>query len=175
MAGSILIQTEKITIEAQPTGDGLVLRPIGAIDEDVNFTGLLSAALGFGPISWVRFDLGGVASINSCGVREWLLFLEKARTKLRVEFENVSVVMAEQASIVPNLLGPRGSVVHSFQIPYYCSKCDQATVRSVATEDFKKNPARFLKPDACETRGCDLQFDALEDEYFRFLGPGNGR
>lgn len=170
MAGHVILDSEKLRVECEPIDKGMLFRPVGVIDEDVNFANLLQIAKEMGAkASTFRFDLGQVSSINSCGVREWLLFLEKIQVGARCEFQNVAVVMVEQANIVPNLLGKKGSPVLSFQVPYYCSKCDQATTRIVTSEDARQNRTKVMKPAPCEKAGCAVEFDALEDEYFKFL------
>src|SRR5688572_2327513 len=146
MPPRVHLKTPKLVVTAEHTKDAIVVKAKGSIDESAEFPKLLAAIQGLGKPAAIRFDLGGVTYINSCGVRDWIIFLEKISADARVEFDDLSVVLAEQASLVPNFLGRADTRVLSFQIPYYCSACDQPSVRTATLDEFNKSRRKFLRP-----------------------------
>src|SRR3712207_5341228 len=100
----VLADTGKIRIEMEQKGASAVFRPIGVIDEDVNFSVVLAQVTKPGAnIRDAKFDLGRVSRMNSCGVREWLLLLERLTPVVSLSFFNVCELFVEQANIIPNI------------------------------------------------------------------------
>src|SRR4051794_38940483 len=126
MAGMRIVETHKFFLEVDWI-DGLArMRPAGTIDEDVNFGAALEwIAQNCPDVARVEFDMGGVRSINSCGVREWLLFVERLGNRVVSVFENVSEVFVEQANMISNMFGRRTNEVRTFQAPYHCEACNR--------------------------------------------------
>lgn len=121
-----------------------------------------------GPLkSRVIFDLGGVKRINSCGVREWILFVNRVPPDRELYFERCSPAMIVQTNMIANFL--RGGKIVSFSAPYYCEKCAQP--REILLDVDRDFPDR--KPSApqrtCEKCGDVLVFDDVEESYLAFL------
>jgi hypothetical protein len=167
----VLTESPKFRIEFEVTDDHGVARPVGVIDEDVNFGVLLDAMEVLGvPLKSLVIDLGHVERLNSSGIREWLLLLEKLQPPLHVTLSNVNQLMIEQASIIPGVLGPAEWTIDSFQAPYFCQTCKSDHSVSMQPSQVKF-PDGHPKPPGFTCPKCSnpLQFDWLEEEYFAFL------
>lgn len=136
----------------------------GVIDEDNELTDLSDKI----PPGTAVIDLGEVERINSCGVRDWVNWLNS------VEKNNTSVVLVEcspaivaQINLVNNFTG--NGAVKSFYVPYFCPECDEEKVLLVETADMGPPPH---EPPTCRCDECDLvmDFDDMPDSYFAFLG-----
>ncbi len=158
--------------EATLVNEGLILTLAGKISEDVNFTELLAktiTALGASQ-GGIYFDLSQLTDINSCGVRNWLIFLERLQNQSAIEFISVNETFIEQANIVPTLLGKKGTVVREFHAPYLCQKCNKRTSKKLSPADVKVADGTCVFPQfKCLQCNQPLQFDAIEDEYLAFL------
>ncbi len=62
---------KRLTINKQILQDELNVELIGAIDEDADFKELLGLEQ-----KSISFDFDKVNMINSCGIREWIKFIE---------------------------------------------------------------------------------------------------
>lgn len=176
MASLVLFETPHFKLHYSDLENGVLLKLTGQIDEDVNFGAILGevhemASMGApeGGLPRVFFDLQKVERINSCGVREWLLFLEKLQLKFKVEFRVASEAFIEQANIVPGILGPNGTPVHQIEIPYFCASCDERTRQLVPVASVKRTDGFTAPESKCAKCGSAQELDALEEEYFSFL------
>lgn len=170
-----LSETAKFRLEMELDGAAatmtVIVRPIGVLDEDVNFLILTQAFQGLGvPVKNVIFDLGHVARINSCGVREWILFLEKLAGTVTLSFVNMNEIFVEQVNMMPNMLGKKGWTVLSFHAPYHCAHCNTDIAAVLQPAQVKWQGELPIAP-AFVCRKCSkpLAFDWLEEEYFSFL------
>jgi hypothetical protein len=119
------------------------------------------------PGGQVRFDLGGVRSINSCGVREWITWINK----LNIEpvYSNCPQAVVMQFNMVREFLG-NNARVESFQVPAYCENCGQQKfflMRS-GTEFQPGQPLEFNLP-MCGEEGCSIESDVDFESYFYFV------
>lgn len=113
----------------------------------------------------IRFDLGGIASINSCGVREWCNLMTRFSQGAWLTLENCSVAIVDQFNIVPQTIGR--AFIQSFYAPYYCSSCDEETTVLLDTETHQERLRTKQAPEICHHCGTTLEFDALEESYFQ--------
>ena len=150
----------------------MTFRPAGRIDEDVDLTLYLDyLARDGGKISKVYLDMGQVSEINSCGVRSWILFLEKLQSTKACEFSVANEIFMDQVNIVHNVLGRPKLRIKAFEAPYFCEKCNKRTIRIVRPSDITRNDSgEFSAPEArCESCSKIMEFDAIPVEYFFFL------
>ena len=170
---TVLSKNDKTLLEMGLRAPLAVVRVAGVIDEDINFSVVAGMLKELGPsVQGIRFDLGEVTRMNSCGVREWLLLLERLPQAMKIIFSAVPEHFIEQANMIPNVFGRKTNHVETFFAPYHCSTCgrDQSCMLEPAgvtfspTGDVLKAPA--LK---CEKCGGILAFDWVEEEYFAFL------
>lgn len=133
----------------------------GVMDEDMDLGSLEQIKE-----EQLTFDFGGVTSINSCGIRDWITCLSNFENQ-KVTYQNCPQVIIEQMNMVKGFL-PESAEILSFYAPFYCEACDseeKVLLTSDAVQD-KKAP-KNLKCSSCGQEG--LEFDALEGQYFHFL------
>src|SRR5687767_10111363 len=105
MASIVIVQGDRFRIEAEQQKELLILRLVGEIDEDVDLRKLPQGLAGFPKSTLVLFDLGKVSKINSCGVREWVLFLESIKAIKPYGFLMLNELILHQAAMFPGVLG----------------------------------------------------------------------
>ena len=172
MSALVLSDNGTFRVEVETSSQTLLICPIGPINEDVQFKSVLDLIGQLGEkINHVIVDLGKVISMNSVGVRTWILFLEQLQhRKENVIFTKVNEIFIEQASIVPNLLGKIGTPIRDFYVPYYCSLCETSERSLVPPEDLPFVQNRFQAPKKkCKNCQGELELDAIEEEYFGFV------
>jgi anti-anti-sigma regulatory factor len=165
----VIAQGRQYRVELEAQKEGLIFRPVGEITEDTNFGQILQTLQNhLSNAKQLYFDLSSVSRINSCGVREWILFLERIQNRIPTAFTMVNEFFVDQASVVPTLLGKRGTPVLQFHAPYRCTSCNRRVPRIL-----KSHEVPIEEPKApgsrCEKCGSALEFDAIEEEYFAFL------
>ncbi|OFZ21014.1 MAG: hypothetical protein A2X94_06680 [Bdellovibrionales bacterium GWB1_55_8] len=165
----------KVELYLNVEGKTVELRPIGALNEnsklDLVFDRLSKLSE---DIKEVVFDLQGVVSANSIGIRAWLFFIEKIEPRMSLRFEKASETFVDMAGIVPNIFGKRGKLV-SFCVPYQCANCKRRTFEFFKPEDIKYEDGSPQAPEAhCKTCNSTLEFDQHPDEYFGFLKNFSG-
>ena len=150
--------------------DKAMVRLIGLVNERMDFPAALEA-IGDNClyIKTVVFDLARVSSINSLGVRGWIQFISQLQATYAIRFSVVSEAMIEQAAIVPNLLGKKGTPIEAIEVPYSCSKCKSRISRQFQIKDLPSGGAFSAPTVGCEN--CDemLEFDAQQGEYAAVL------
>lgn len=166
----VVAENAKFKVEVEKFGPDLSMRPVGILNEDVDFGAVLDFLKDHRSAGTLSIDMGKVQGINSCGVREWIMFIERAQSLMTTRFEMVNELFVEQASIVPNLLGEKGTEVVAFAAPYFCSKCNKRYTQILKTSQIKVQDNQYGVPSyKCGKCGELLEFDALEEEYFHFL------
>lgn len=169
---SVLDENGKIRIEMETEGSSVLIRPIGIIDEDVNFSIVLDTISKMQPlVKLLQLDMSQVSRMNSCGVREWILMMERMPAVIPVAFVNANELFVEQANMIPGMFGRKGMVkVLNFQAPYHCSKCDSDETLQMEPKDVKFDGDQPIAP-AFNCKGCGgkLDFDWIEEEYFGFI------
>lgn len=164
---------KKFSIGANTSEDVTFLKVTGVIDEDNSLAGSLKKIEG----RTVVIDLSGVERINSCGVRDWVNWLNDldARGK-KVVLVRCSPCIVNQINLVNNFVGQ--GMVKSFFAPYFCPSCDLEQLKLLQIEDFAgmdRPRAPQARGDACQQAQCQMEFDDLEDAYFAFLSGNTGR
>lgn len=116
----------------------------------------------------INFVLEDVNNFNSVGIREWVYLIRDLSAMGSLCFKRCSVTMIDQINMVPDSLG--NGVVESFYAPYACDEHGE-TSRLIVTRDHAREISANVAPemlcDKCRKR---LDFDALEDAYFMFVG-----
>jgi len=150
----------KFTFEVKDEANRVTLNFNGVIDEDVDFGQI--------PVNKKEsylFDFNGVRAINSCGIREWVKFTEQFDPATTLIYENCTQIIIEQINMVAGFFR-KGSKVASFYAPYFCEECDDERKVLVNGSQIEGTSAPEVKCPDCSK--C-MEFDALEDQYFRFL------
>lgn len=152
----------KLETKSQMNGNTLQLTLSGTIDEDVDFNQI--------PISGkpsVELILGGVKSINSCGIREWIKWMGTT-AGAEVKWSECPKVIVDQINMVDGFLPANGKVI-SFYVPYFCE--DSGSEKNVLFRygtEFSENqvtPPASVKDDD----GNEMEMDVIEAKYFKFI------
>lgn len=152
----------KFEIKIDKVGDLSKIQIAGVIDEDVDFSQhkLEGAAK-------LELDLGGIKSINSCGIREWIKWLGDAG-QAPVTYFNCPKIIIDQVNMVKGFLPAQGKVA-SFYVPYYSEEAgSEENILFVHGKEFSDagvNPPAEVK----DKDGNVMEMDVVEDKYFRFL------
>lgn len=163
-------QPQVFHIRSEGRAEGLFITPIGRIDEDSVLTPVAELIRDASKSIKIVLDLGHISRINSCGVREWILLMERISSLRAVSFVNISEAMIEQANLIPNLLGATLNRVMSFQAPYRCPACSDEMM-CLLDPDRLNWYAGVASPPTYSCRKCGslMEFDAVKEEYFQFL------
>lgn len=138
---------------------------VGAINEDaeLNLQALAGELAGKNQIT---FNFAQVKSVNSLGVRAWVIFLRSIEEGGRkVIFEECPPDIIMQINMIPSFLGK--AKVRSFYTNYVCESCD---VTQKVLIDAASLPPKTLPPSQqCPTCKSQMETEELEEEYFAFL------
>jgi len=132
----------------------------GVIDEDVDFSQIKLPGC-----KVYTFNFDGVKGINSCGIREWVHFSESLPAAAKLVYQNCTQIIIEQINMVAGFFRA-GSVVQNFYAPYFCETCDQEQKVLITAATVEGLAAPTVN---CKTCQSEMEFDAIEEQYFRFL------
>jgi hypothetical protein len=154
-----------LTVTATAEGPWTRLRFRGPITEEAKplLMGLLPS-----PQGKVLLDMGEVTFINSCGVRDWSLFLKSFREGREVALDRVTDDIVRTMNMVPNFHArlPVRSVFRA----YACGRCGkEEQVQFVEGKDYQVGSVPTLSPQACEKCGSPSDPVESDDEFFHFL------
>lgn len=152
---------KRLTINKQILQDELVVELIGSIDEDADFKDIQGLAQ-----KSISFDFNQVNMINSCGIREWIKFLESIPQSTNVTYNNCPQIIIEQINMVHGFFR-KGAAINSFYAPYFCESCNKEQKVHLKASDVKNRKAPKVE---CPKCGSEMDFDAIETQYFSFLG-----
>jgi thiol-disulfide isomerase/thioredoxin len=150
----------KFEFAVQESPEQMTIKLQGTIDEDVDFSSIPTPKK---PRYVFNFD--GVKGINSCGIREWVRFSEKIDSSAQMIYVNCTQIIIEQINMVAGFFRA-GSKVEKFYAPYFCEDCDEEKKVLIEASQVKDNEAPAVNCDGCKK---PMEFDALEEQYFRFL------
>ena len=171
-AASILDQNGKMRMEMEMENGVVVIRPIGVIDEDVNFSVIVDHFKGMQASERsLRLDLAYVSRMNSCGVREWILFLDKIAPVISsLVFTRVCEPMVEQANMTSGIFGKTRGAVQSFQAPYHCDSCGRDVMEIIKPSQVTFQGEEPIPPEVhCEKCSRPMTFAWIAKEYFSFV------
>ncbi len=145
----------------------------GAITEDVNLSKVVTSLKDLCPeeARTLAIDVEGVTRINSCGIREWILFLERLQPLGReVRFSILGEVFAELAGFTPAVLGRVCCAIERVVVPYLCDGCGSRVTSALLVEDLvRAAEVPTIEPLPCPQCKKPMHADILENEYFEFL------
>jgi hypothetical protein len=144
----------KTEIRKQPDGS-LHVTLVGKIDEHFDGADVLAAA---GDSRKVILKLDGVRSISSLGVRALESFMLGLGDR-EVEMEEISAAMANQVTMIPNLLG--NATVKAAKLPFLCPSCGAEGAFAVP---YQPGAAVSHAP-KCPHCGKKMEFDGFSEEY----------
>jgi anti-anti-sigma regulatory factor len=152
----------KVSFDVKQNGNNVFVTLTGMIDEDMDFSQIKT-----GDATSIEIDLGGVKSINSCGIREWIKWISEFRNA-QIHLKNCPKIIVDQINMVQGFL-PATAKVMSFYVPYYSE--DSGSEKDILfeygkhfTEDFVNMPESVL-----DDEGNPMEIDVVESKYFKFL------
>ena len=151
--------SDKLTIETKIENDQAYISFNGQIDEDSDFSSISALEN-----NTLVFDFEQIKLINSCGVREWINFLEKLNPSFMIIYKKCPQIVIEQINMVHGFIR-KGTKVESFYAPYYSEDNDEVVKVLLNTSDIIGGKAPVKKSDSGE----ELEFDAIEAQYFQFI------
>src|SRR5262249_36086861 len=133
------------------------VRMQGEITETADFAPILSEHR-----PKVVLDLAEVQRINSCGVREWINFMNAlSKAGSEIVLEKCSVPIVNQLNMISNFKGT-GAVTSVFA-PYFCDSCNKDHMRLLEVAPGIKE--KILEPVMCPTCSNPMEFDDLLDSF----------
>ncbi|MFA6235975.1 MAG: hypothetical protein WC635_01505 [Bacteriovorax sp.] len=154
--------SQKLSINSRITGDEAHIELIGIIDEDAVFDKIQNLKM-----SRFVFDFNQVSMINSCGIREWIKYLQELEGA-EIKYLNCPQIIIEQVNMVHGFIR-KGIIVESFFAPYFCANCDTEKKILLKNSEVENSKAPVK---LCNTCKSELEFDAIEKQYFSFLSQG---
>lgn len=137
---------------------------IGAINEDAELN-LQALTRDLAGKENVTFNFANVKSINSLGVRAWVMFLRAVEEGRKISFEECPPDVIMQINMIPSFKSK--STVNSFYTNYICSNCDATQKILIDTSTLK--PKTLPPPQTCPSCSTEMETEELEEEYFAFL------
>lgn len=140
------------------------VRLSGTINEDAELT-LQSIRNDLGSFRQVLFNFARVKTINSLGVRAWVMFVRSIEGGRAIWFDECTPDVIMQINMIPSFQGT--ARVRSFYTNYVCPKCNSNNTFLI---DASKLSAKALPASpACPSCRTAMETEELEDEYFAFL------
>ncbi|MDA8792724.1 hypothetical protein N9N67_05730 [Bacteriovoracaceae bacterium] len=112
----------------------------------------------------IVLDLDKVKLINSCGIREWIRFIQRMDQQEKIIYRQIPKVFINQMNIVKGFV-TKNSLVESFYAPYFDEDNDLEMDKLIFTDQVVDSQA----PVFMNEQGNELEFDAFESTYFKFL------
>jgi anti-anti-sigma regulatory factor len=151
--------SEKLQILTEISGNTVKVTFQGTIDEDADFEKLKSLSL-----EEYIFDFEKVDLINSCGIREWISFLESLDSSVKTKYRKCPQIIVEQMNMVKGFIKDGGEI-ESFYAPYFCEEEDREIKVLLTATQVSGGKA----PNVKDENGHTLEFDDIEEQYFQFL------
>ena len=151
-------------IEVKTTVEGQTLKVslLGAIDETFS-----QSSAQIPKAENVEFNLNGLKSINSTGIREWIKY-SQSLTGSTITFVHCPKVFIDQVNMVQGFI-PSGSKINSFYVPYYNEDSDtEKNVLFTYGKEFSDANIK-LPVDVKDDAGAPMEIDIIESKYFKFI------
>lgn len=152
----------KLEVKSDKAGEKLNLTLAGSIDEDTDFN-----QIPFGGAKEIEIKMGGVKSINSCGIREWIKWISTAGGA-NIQWHECPKVIVDQINMVDGFL-PNNAKVLSFFVPYYND--EMGSEKNVLFRFGTEFTANSVTPPASvkDDEGNLMEMDVIEAKYFKFI------
>ena len=143
---------------------GLVVSPVGVIDEQATFSTPPQESF-----SRLVVDLKGVTYIKSAGVQAWIRWTKELGAwagESTITFRKLPKIMVEQANNVRSFL-PDNYEIESFFLPLFCEECDTLKTVLIMVSDHAKvedgTVVWMLPQEVCHG---PMEMDVLGKTYF---------
>lgn len=150
------------TYELEENNSVLEVKLIGKIDESSDFS-----KINVDKYNEIIINFDSVKIINSCGIREWITFLDKLDQK-SITYRQCPKIIVDQMSSINGFI-PQNTKVESIYLPYYCEKCDIEASVLYKVSDICQNNDIHIPTQKCSECNSEMEFDEIKDIYFLFL------
>lgn len=114
----------------------------------------------------IVLDCEDVTRINSCGVRDWVRWMQALeQRKNRVFLRRCSPALVAQFNMIRNFTGQ--AHVLSILAPFICESCQRESTQVFATQEMPPGFIPVSPP--CPQCGTDMTFDEIPESYFDFV------
>ena len=135
---------------------------MGRIDE--TFVQDMEGVPSFGDIN---FNLKNLSSINSSGIRAWVILLQKMKAA-QISLYECPKPFIDQVNMVNGFI-PSNARIVSFYVPYFNEKNKtEKQILFVENHDFKNGKLMPLKK-VIDDQGEEMELDVVESKYFKFI------
>jgi hypothetical protein len=148
----------KLLVDCETNADVTTCKIIGTLDED--FAPSLFTISG----KTVIFDFNLLSSMNSCGIRDWIKFIDSLKNK-RVVYECCPRILVDQMNMIKGFL-PKGSSVRSVYAPFFSSGDEKEIDVLLSMDGFSEE---VLKNQLHPKTGVEIEFDDIPSQFFAFL------
>ena len=115
----------------------------------------------------INFNLKNLISINSSGIRAWVILMQKMKTAY-ISLYECPKAFIDQVNMVNGFI-PNNARIVSFYVPYYNEKNKtEKQVLFILGQDFKDSKLMSLKK-VIDDQGEEMELDVIEAKYFKFL------
>ncbi len=117
--------------------------------------------------SELNLNLKDLISINSSGVRQWILLMRQIKQAKILLFE-CPKVFVDQANMVRDFI-PENAKIMSFYVPYYNEKNE--TEKSILFKLNEHYTTDIVLPlqRVIDNSGSEMEIDVIESKYFKFI------
>jgi phage FluMu protein Com len=151
---------------------------IKVIDNTTYLSGHIDEFVDYGALQKLKFplklNLRNIKSINSIGIRKWILYIKNLGDN-KVEFHECPPVFIDAVNMIPDVISTHGGKnrVKSVLIPYQCPKCSTIFTIIVSIEKVSTNPKSIRFETVICPHCCTLSEHQIDEhEHFYFLGQG---
>jgi ribosomal protein L44E len=129
----------------------------------------------------IVLDMNKVTSINSIGIKQWILWTLKIPKDCVVRMQNCPFIIGSQASMVVGFTKPNMHI-ESIRLPYICSECDTEHMRDakMGVDYHYATPSAAPQVNIPEETSCPkcgketAEPDFLREKTFKFLELSKG-
>ena len=115
----------------------------------------------------LNMNLKDLISINSSGIREWVVQMSK-RSAAIIHLYECTKPFIDQVNMVKDFI-PGNARIMSFYVPYYNEENEtEKNVLFVYNKDYTADQVMPLKP-VVDEKGDAMELDVSEAKYFKFI------
>lgn len=156
------IEMGQLKFDIDQQDQTLMIKVTGSINEDLQIEKLSDLKA-----SHMIFDVDAVKMINSCGIREWIRLIESFGSAVTLEYIKVPQIVIQQMNMISGFLSKNAKVT-SFYAPYFIEDLDEERQMLLRVDEIVNFKAPVMTTEV-DGENYKLDFDAIEEQYFRFL------
>jgi hypothetical protein len=151
-SGSLQIRTEQ-------NGDELHLFISGPLNEDSSF-----GSVSLIPNSSLHIHLDEISSINSTGIRQWLLWV-RDHSEANWQLWGCPPHFINQLNMIDKFV-PAAAKIRSFYVPFFSDETGEEVRLLIDRDEWDKNKDILQVPN--DSNGHPMEPDIIEDRFYKF-------